>query len=120
MVTAVRAARATGGLKVVDWGIRYRYPGDPYSLTDNPGAEPGPVSQVPGFSTSTRVTAKCSDTVRDDELDVSVAIPPPRGTMSGVWVYYAGGRAFSQFALAVCTTKVCAQVPKNVGGIGPS
>jgi hypothetical protein len=118
-VTAIRAAQATGGLKVVDWGIRYRYLGDPYDF-ENPGAEPGPVSQVPGFSTSTRVTVKCNDTVRDDEVDVSVSIPSTRGTMSGVWVYYAGGRTFSQYALAVCTTKVCAQVPKNLGGIGPS
>jgi hypothetical protein len=106
-VTAVRPIRPTGGLTVVDWGIRHQYPGDPYSGLANPGAEPGRVSQVPGFSSATPVTAKCNDPERVDEFDISVSLPSTRGTMNGVWVYYANGRTLSDVALAVCTTKVC-------------
>jgi hypothetical protein len=107
-VTSIRTANATGGMKVVDWGIRRRYPGDPYTNADNGGAAPGLVSQFRGFSSSTAVTVPCGPSDQVDQLDVALSISQRLGSMSGVWVYYGTrSKVFSQYAITLCAGKTC-------------
>lgn len=110
-IMEVTPIRPSGGITVVDWGVRKRYPGDPYTIDDNGGGVPGKVSQFRGFSESTPVDAPCGSSTVFDELDVSVETPTSRGGMEGVWVTTSSGqRVRAQFALAICTTKTCAPV----------
>jgi hypothetical protein len=112
-VTSIRAAHPSGGMKVVDWGIRSRYPGDRYTNSDNGGAFPGLVTQFRGFSPRTPVAAHCGDQQRVDEVDVALSMSSSRGAMTGLWVYYDGRRTFSQYAFALCTSKTCPLPPTS-------
>ncbi len=110
-IARVTPIEPSGGIQIVDWGVRKRYPGDPYTIDDNGGAAPGKVSQFRGFSESTLVDATCGDTTVVDEFDVSVATPSARSAMAGVWIITSTGqRARCQYALALCTTTSCAPV----------
>jgi hypothetical protein len=109
-VTRVVAAQPTGGVRVTSWGIRLI---GPRSRTGVVVPDHGDVSQMPGF-THRRVTVRCNAQAAD-RVAVSVSRKDlARGTMRGVWMYYANGqRVWSQFGFASCQHSPCPPPPNS-------
>jgi hypothetical protein len=109
-VTGVTLGRTEGHLQLLDWGFRRRSPGDSYSSGRNdPGADPGRLSNVPGF-THGPVSVKCSDHRHSDQLDVNVQMTAPGVAVShGFWVDYRDPsgthRSPAFFTLTLCTKR---------------
>jgi hypothetical protein len=108
-VIGVTLGRTEGHMQLLDWGFRRRFPGDSYSSgRDDPGADPGRLSDVPGF-THGPVSVKCSDHEHSDQLDVNVQLTAPGAAVShGFWVDYRDAtgahRSPAFFTLTLCTT----------------
>jgi hypothetical protein len=109
-IMSVRPAAATGGMRVVTWGVHH-VAGTPYD-SSNPEwvAYTGPVSKMPGFGHGA-VTAQCGSRADVDELAVSMAADVPPATASGVLVRYEAGAGirtvFSQYDIKLCPTSSC-------------
>jgi hypothetical protein len=109
-VTNVSTVKANGPIKVVDWGVRVRSSGDGLSSGNgDPGAAPGMVSKLPGF-THGSVKVKCTDKARAVEFDVDVQSAAPQVTTTdGILVRYkAGGGTGSitvPFRISLCPKK---------------
>ena len=108
VVTGVTPGRTEGHMQLLDWGFRRRFPGDTYSSGRNdPGADPGRLYALPGF-THGPVGVRCSDHTHSDQLDVNVQLTAPGIAVShGFWVHYRDGtgehRSPAFFTLTLCS-----------------
>jgi hypothetical protein len=108
VVTGVTLGRTEGHMQLLDWGFRRRFPGDTYSSGRNdPGADPGQLSVLPGF-THGPVVVRCSDHEHSDQLDVNVQLAASGVAVShGFWVHYRDGtgahRSPAFFTLTLCS-----------------
>ncbi|WP_375474368.1 hypothetical protein [uncultured Jatrophihabitans sp.] len=88
-ITKVAAAKPSGGIKVVTWGVRP--PRDGAIMVPDHGA----VSQMPGFGQNP-VAVKCGSRI-PDQFAISVSKAARVASMSGVWLHTDAGKVFSQF-----------------------
>lgn len=108
-VTRVRLNKPRGPIRLLGWGIRLRYPGDPYSPSDI-GAGPGQIDRLPGFSHQP-VQVKCSDKRHTAEFDVNVeATGPARVAQTrGFVVDYRSDRdtrrVINPYIVSLCSRK---------------
>lgn len=116
-ITDVRTVPADSAIRIVDWGFRYRFLGDTYSMNNgDPGALPGTLAALRGF-TRGPVTVSCSahkDTPQvtttevSDEFDVEVQLTRSGvGRSSSFAVAYSSGGvgrvATQHYAMTLCS-----------------
>jgi hypothetical protein len=106
-VTGVQTVRPEGDMKILDWGVRNRYPGDPYGA--NVGALPGTLADVVGFA-HTPVKSACSSGSDYSQLDVVVATTGPDLAVShGFRINYKDGTKSGQ-VISLLILKLCSGV----------
>jgi hypothetical protein len=105
----VRLVDPGGGLRIIDWGIRNRYAGDPYG--SGVGAAPGTVAAVPGFAHQA-VTSMCSDPA-NTELDVTVEriASAVTAVSHGFRVTFRDGHKSGSFVTRLTLTMCAARCP---------
>lgn len=109
-ITSVRAYGASH-MRVVAWGVRLRTPQSTFSLSGDKDGVVGVPADNPGYA-HRPVTVICGAKLSKgiDDFAVGVEFTGKRGTMHGVRIGYDTGRAVrSQFAIALCSTLICAR-----------